>query len=150
MAEPPQPDEPDRPDQTTGGKCISIYSGFSLKLSSVIPLIFRENRVQIFASMRAAPSPQTSRLPPTPKLCESLQRCVKGKHAPHSEWQGSLSPSSYLCDEVFSSSELSGYRPLHFPKQNLRRGDAYTCNNIAATPRLPLSEDLFFFSRAPL
>lgn len=133
-------------------KGMSIYFTFSLELSLLIPLIFRVNWLPVFALMRAAPSPQTSlaarvaRAAPETPLCESLQRCVKGKHVLHSESQGSLS----LLISVMKCFPPPALRiqASALPQTNLSRG-AHTCNNTTVA-RLHSVKAVFLFMSTTL
>lgn len=165
MAEPPQSDKPDSPYQIAqkqrmhwrGGersKSISIYfSFFSLELSLLIPLIFSEpNRLQIFALMRGCAFASNfiscesgARAAPETPLCESLQRCVKGKHVLHSESQGSLSLLISVM-KCFLSPALR-IQASALPQTNLSRGSAHVEQHHRG--RAPLSKGCFFL-RAPL
>lgn len=149
MAEPPQSDKPDSPYQIAqkqrmhwrGGersKSISIYfSFFSLELSLLIPLIFSEpNRLQIFALMRGC------------AFASNFISCESGRGRPlklHSVkvYNGAWKVNTFCIQNrrahLVSLSlwwsvfflRLSGYRPLHFPKQTCR-GVAHTWNNTTA------------------
>lgn len=84
-------------------------------------------------------------LPPEHYSVKVYSGAWKVNNVVHSEWQGSLSPLISVM-KCFSSSPLSGYRPLHFPKQSRQR--QRTC---ATTSRQPGSARrwLFSFLRAP-
>lgn len=134
-------------------RSIFIYFAFSLQLSSLILTIFRANWLQIFALMRAGAffsnfisCERRRRRPPETGLCESLQRCVKGKHVLHSESQGSLSPP-YLCDEVFSSSRSQDTGLCTSPNKPVK-GSAHVQQPHSS--QTPLRKKLFFFLQAPL
>lgn len=132
-------------------RSISIYWSFSLHLSLAHSSAFQSKstsniclecrlRLYLIGYERAA------RVAPGTPLRESLQRCVKGKHVLHSESQGSLSVLISVM-KCLPPPRLSGYRPLHFPKQTCPG----QCTRATTPPRPDSTQEwLFFFSRAPL
>lgn len=100
--------------------------------------------------MRAVPSPQTSlaaraaaRAAPETPLCESLQRCVKGKHVLHSESQGSLSLLISVM-KCFPPPARRIQAPA-LPQTNLLRGSAHVQQHGGGGPRLHSEKGCFSF-----